>query len=94
MENQELKKWKNVQNLEWRTSSGIIDITDEIPPSIVELTRMRYTKSHQIWHEIESFLRWVRNMSVPITSHEEIDRRYKLQPMGLEIDDGADYVMY
>ena len=32
-------------------------------------------------------------MSVPITNPEEIDRWYKLQPMGFEIDDGADYVM-
>ena len=32
-------------------------------------------------------------MSVPITSPEEIDWWYKLQPMGFEIDDGADYVM-
>ena len=87
-------KSKNVQNLEWKIPSGIIDTTDEISPIIVELIFMRYTKSHQIWHEVESFLRWVRNMSVPITSHEEIDRWYKLQPMGLEIDDGADYVMH
>ena len=36
----------------------------------------------------------VHNMSVPITSHEEIDQWYELQPMGLEIDDGADYVMH
>ena len=87
-------KSKNIQTLEWKILSGVINTTYEISPISVELIFMRYTKSHQIWHEVESFLSWIRNMSVPITSHEKIDRFNKLQPMGLEIDDGADYVMH